>query len=173
MRIFVTGFGAFGAVTDNPTTHLARRCGCDHAILPVRWSAVDAFLDGFDSEQFDALLLMGVNAKATVLHLERMAQNHAAGADIDEISGAGVIEHGGPQYRVSTLWRRGDRLHPEFMAYSRDAGTYLCNYSLYRALQRHPSVAIGFLHVPPFEAIPQNTQEELLEKLLLRIKVRR
>jgi pyrrolidone-carboxylate peptidase len=39
-----------------------------------------------------------------------------------------------------------------------DAGSYLCNYLLYRALLRFPEKRIGFLHVPAFSVVPFEEQ---------------
>ena len=56
---------------------------------------------------------------------------------------------------------------------SQDPGRYLCNYVYYQALSHHkaqqkPMLSV-FVHVPPFEVMPQNVQVDLVKQLLILI----
>lgn len=170
MRTLVTGFGSFGSVEDNPSAHLARECGRECEVLEVAYAAADAFLAGLDPARFDTLLMLGVAVSRSRMTPELFARNACDGTpDVRGVVHDPVIEPGAPLLIESTLWNAhllaalevGDDLHT-----SMDAGAYLCNYLSYRALRRFPTKRVGFLHVPPFERIPQARQAAVLADVL-------
>ena len=174
MRTFVTGFGSFGNVTDNPSGRLAASCGRPFQVLEVAYEAADAFLDGFDPEGFDTLLMLGVAVSRDRVTPELYARNwRGETPDVRGSSLSGPIEEGEPLLIESSLWNAHLvaelSLIPGVFA-SMDAGHYLCNDLAYRALRRFPETRVGFLHVPPFERVPQERQTEILAQILAAIE---
>ena len=49
---------------------------------------------------------------------------------------------------------------------SRDAGTYLCNFALRRALLTFPRAEVGFLHVVPFSRTGYEVQLAIVRALI-------
>ena len=170
MRTFVTGFGPFGAIADNPSGRLAEACGRPFRVLEVSYEAADAFLAEVVPDEFDNLLMLGVAASRERITPEIFARNwRGAVPDVRGASLPGPIEEGQPLLLESTLWNAhliaSLSSLPELFA-SLDAGSYLCNYVSYRALRRFPQKRVGFLHVPPFEKVSQERQTEVLGKVL-------
>ena len=170
MRLFVTGFGPFGNVADNPSGWLAEQSGLSHAILPVSWSAVDQFLQTFPTTDYDALLLMGVAASRTELTPELFAWNIIGpNPDVNGVKCPGFIDPNGPDRLPATLWTAdqvADWDATGVTSFSLHPGTYLCNYSFYRALQWLPSIRVGFLHVPGDDYLDRLTQLSRLQTII-------
>ncbi len=165
MALLVTGFGPFLSVTENPSSILAERSGKDFQLLEVAYDAVDEFISSFDTSSYDRLLLMGV-ARRPQVSIETVARN-VVGQTPDVRNNVGAIDPSLPPTLRGTLWSpsllneaRGD------LALSDDAGSYLCNYVYYRALQHLTGVRVGFLHVCPFEEISFSRQAVLLKTIL-------
>jgi len=162
MRLFVTGFGPFGNIADNPSGWIAENLGLPHALIPVSWSAADEFIQNFPQDRFDALLLMGVAASRTELTPELFAWNIIGpNPDVDGIARPGLIDSDGPDRLPASLWTAdqvADWDATGVTSFSLHPGTYLCNYIFYRALQRLPSVRVGFLHVPGDDHMDRETQ---------------
>lgn len=174
MRTFVTGFGPFGTVTDNPSGRLAEGCGRPFEVLEVAYDAADAFLARLDPEGFDTLLMLGVATARDRIMPELMARNWKG--EVPDVRGKslpGPIEEGEPLLLESTLWNAhlvaGLSVSPGLFA-SMDAGNYLCNYLSYRAMRRFPERRVGFLHVPPFEKVPQEAQAATLAQILAAVE---
>lgn len=170
MRTLVTGFGPFRNVTENPSAKLAEGCGRPFQVLEVAYDAADAFLEGLSPEGFDTLLMLGVASGRSRLTPELFARNVRHGeADVRGQTLPGPIEEGQPLLLESTLWNAHLLAEVEVgfgLFASMDAGGYLCNYLSYRALRRFPSKRVGFLHVPPFDKVPQERQAEILAGVL-------
>jgi pyrrolidone-carboxylate peptidase len=172
-RTLVTGFGPFLNIRENPSSQLAGAAGRSFELLEVSYEGVRRFLRGLNEDSFDRLLLMGVNAGADKMHLEVLGRN-TVGETPDVLGHVPELRFAreeGPVTIESTLWRPlvreplGERL-----AVSDDAGSYLCNFSLYSALLRFPGKQVGFLHVPSADTLPLEHQLEELEKLLERLE---
>ena len=71
---------------------------------------------------------------------------------------------------ASTLWTPELLGESDFRRPSVDPGGYLCNYVLYRALQRFPDKRIGFLHVPKFDHVPFETQLAELQAIICELQ---
>jgi pyroglutamyl-peptidase len=169
MRLLVTGFGPFGDVQENPSSILATGTGLEHEILEVSFDAVEGFLSGLNPDSFDALLCLGVSGRAEKMHLETLAKNWIGPAPdvLGAIHGPGPIDPKAPHQLGGTLWRTAELLQEtEDWQQSVDAGSYLCNYIYFRALQRLPSMPVGFLHVPSFDKMSQDRQESALQRLI-------
>ncbi|MFZ4507804.1 MAG: hypothetical protein ACOYON_08940 [Fimbriimonas sp.] len=166
-ELLVTGYGPFGSIKENPSEWLASNIGLRHQILPVSFEAVDEFLTTMDSP---VLLSLGVHSTAKCMHLEWIARNQVAALpDALGVVREGEIETGGPEVMATTLWlgtRLDDGQLPDGVKASTNAGTYLCNYILYRSLRLFPDRRVGFLHVPTFTVIPAKKQLEILEEVV-------
>lgn len=164
----MTGFGPFGSVSQNPSALLASSYA-PHHILEVSFGAVDRFIASRPWEAFDQLLLMGVAGDEPRFRLERTARNYVGAApDVRGVCrGPGTIDSAAPSVLYSTLWP-GPLLETdgEFWRASDDAGSYLCNYLLFRALQHGSGCRVGFLHVPLLEVVPLETQLAWLDRLV-------
>ncbi len=148
--IRVTGFGPFGTTNENPSAWLAERSGVQCSVIPVTFAAVDAELERLAQEDWDILLMLGLASKSPTLRFETVAHNHIGpGADMAGVVwGPGPIDPAAPAQLHATLWSGlGAETETPERAATTDAGGYLCNYILFRALQLFPSKPVGFLHV--------------------------
>lgn len=168
MKVLLTAFGPFGAHSVNGSLEAARRLAAEgvHGVdlevveLPVARGAADrALLEALERVRPDALVMTGINERASAIQAERVAINvddfripdNAGEQPCDEP----VVDGGPPAYFstlpvrriVSALGREG--VPAEL---SNSAGTYLCNHVFY--LARHAieaegaPCAAGFVHVP-------------------------
>lgn len=168
-EILVTGFGPFGEFGENPSQTLAERSGLPFEVLEVSFRAVDAFVDRIAAEPPDRLLLMGVAGGAARLRIEWVARNRIGSLpDVrGEVYGPGRIDPRRPPNLAATLWPHepfGQAC--EHWEPSVDAGTYLCNYVFFRALEALPATRTGFLHVPPTDALSLDAQLATLGRVL-------
>lgn len=167
MNLFVTGFGPFGSIAENPSAELARACGLDHRILEVSFRAVDEFVaQGLHG--YDGLLAIGVNANAPKLALETVAKNEIGpGADVlGEVRGPGPIDPRLPMNVAATLWTEELLRETDLWNLSTSAGNYLCNYLFFQAATLLPGLRVGFLHVPVFETLDRSKQALALEQII-------
>jgi pyroglutamyl-peptidase len=168
VQLLVTGFGPFAEAQDNPSGQLAQACGKPYGVLEVAYQAVDEFFDRLAQEPPEAILLIGVDVRARRMRLETVAHNRI-GPKPDvrgEVWGPAPIDPLAPAQLAATLWtpealRETEAKHP-----CSDAGGYLCNYSFFRAAHLCPSARVGFLHVPPFEALSKDRQLAEIEAIL-------
>lgn len=169
-RTFVTGFGPFLNVIENPSATVAAALDRPHQVLEVSFDAADRFLGQIDPESFDNLLLIGVARGRTKMCPELFARNQIGHTkDVRGVDRFGPIEEGGPLLVEGGLWDAeqllialGDpRVHV-----SLDAGSYLCNYTYYRAARAFPKRRVGFLHLPDVAAITLEEQILIAKRLL-------
>ena len=171
LNTLLTGFGAFGAVTDNPTQRLvayfAERGAPGHVlttcVLPVSYKRAPALLleaidrGGPGGQPFDLVLMTGVASGSVAWRVERCGRNcNDRARDMDGQLPAPEIIAGGPDLLEATV--PVHLLVEAFVAaglpveLSESAGGYLCNHALYRALhhlrQSGSAAMAGFLHVP-------------------------
>ncbi len=162
-RILVCGFGAFPGVTDNPTTDLVRslpwRLGGFNVhrwVLPVSWQDSSAWLRRrVRAVSPHLLLLTGVGSREGCAQLESGADNRQNGQP--DVQGDMLLP--GPidprrklTHRKSCPWPVGDLVEGlqrrgHLVEESSDAGSYLCNHTLYQALDLGVPAGTGFLHV--------------------------
>jgi pyroglutamyl-peptidase len=171
LRILVTGFEPFPGAPFNPTQPLVarllrlRRPALDDVelsghIFPVTYSAVDRQLpELLAKKQPQAMLMFGLASRTPWIRIETRARNAVTTLwpDADHtrirkgsISGGADATLFGPH--TGKLLRAADATGIDARA-SRDAGSYLCNYLSWRAIEatRHdsgPRLA-AFVHVPP------------------------
>lgn len=151
MNLFVTGYGPFLNVTENPSGLIAARLGLPYRVLDVTFAAADAFLDEFAETDYDGLLMIGVAGNAERIRVETVARNRIGPTpDVaGTVMGPGPVHSPSPRQLHSSLWIGVEQWldAPEFEP-SVDAGDYLCNYISFEAARRSPERRTGFLHVP-------------------------
>jgi pyroglutamyl-peptidase len=171
LRVLVTGFGPFPGAPFNPTqplvarlTKLRRPAFADversSHIFPVTYNAVDRELPlALAKYKPHALLMFGLASRTGYVRVETRARNAVTmlWPDASQTrSRKGSIEGGsdakmfGPH--TQKLLRAADGTGLDARA-SRDAGSYLCNYLSWRAIEaveagNGPRLA-AFVHIPP------------------------
>lgn len=174
--ILVTGFGRFPGAPLNPAADLAtalvrrRRPALAGVrfvghVFATRWDEVDGTLPRLVAqEKPDAVLLLGVAGRADRVRIEQVARNRtsvlfpdAGGARRTHLgiaAGAPFVRRG--RFPAAAL-RAALRTHGIDAASSRNAGTYLCNFAYWRALDAAdrdggPRLVV-FVHVPPLHRL--------------------
>jgi pyroglutamyl-peptidase len=166
--ILLTGFGDFPGAPINPTTALvarlaraARRRGvhCIAHVFATRYAAVDRELPALiAAHRPDAIVMFGLAERRRRVSIETCARNRIsafpdAGGAVPQrraiAPGAPAIACGRAPFTRLLAAARQTRVKT---ALSRDAGTYLCNYVYWRALEAAarpggPRLAV-FVHVP-------------------------
>jgi pyroglutamyl-peptidase len=181
LKVLIAGFGRFPGAPVNPSGLVASRLGlrrrpalaATHRITHVfatRYASVDRDLPALlEREAPDIVLLFGVATRARRLRIEELARNRmsvlfpdAGGTHPTRLT----IAPGRPALRnprpIERLVRAaGSTGVPA--ARSRNAGTYLCNYIYWRALEaaRRPAgpTLVAFVHVPPIRIKPRPAGE--------------
>ncbi len=170
-KILLTCFEPFGKETINPSAEAVKNVGtpsgCELAKLrlPVLWSGAEKLLfDAISDFSPDVVLMTGQAGGASAIRIERVAIN-LCGAIKDEnglYPGGSAkptelpAREGAPAAYFSTYDAEKilDALKKENIpaAYSYSAGTYICNYIMFSALDRLASaekaVPAGFIHFP-------------------------
>src|SRR5712672_3947484 len=171
LRILVTGFGAFPGAPFNPTQPLVARLlrlrrparrdvELSGHIFPVTYKAVDRELPQLlTKHRPQALLMFGLASRTPYVRVETRARNAVTTLwpDADHsrlrkgsIAGGADAMMFGPH--VAKLLRAANGTGVDARS-SRDAGSYLCNYLSWRAIEATrgdsgPRLA-AFVHVPP------------------------
>jgi len=170
LRVLLTGFGPFPGAPFNPTEPLVarllrlRRPALDDVelsghIFPVTYGDVDRQLpELLKARRPQALLMFGLAARTRHVRIETRARNAVttlwpdAGrsrARKGSISGGADAKMFGPH--TAKLLRAADTTGVDVRG-SRDAGSYLCNYLSWRAIEAtgrdHGPQLAAFIHVP-------------------------
>jgi len=170
LRLLITGFGAFPGAPFNPTQPLVarllrlRRPALDDVelsghIFPVTYQAVDRELPQLLAKyRPQAVLMFGLASRTAHLRIETRARNAVTTRwpDADRtrarkgsISGGADAMMFGPH--TAKLLRAADSTGIDARA-SRDAGSYLCNYLSWRAIEATPGETgpylTAFVHIP-------------------------
>jgi pyroglutamyl-peptidase len=193
LRILVTGFGPFPGAPYNPTqplvarlTRLRRPAFSDVElsghIFPVTYQAVDRELPlALKKHRPHALLMFGLAGRTGYLRIETRARNAVTmlwpdaaqtRARKGSISDGSDAQRFGPHTAKLLRAAKGTGLDARA---SRDAGSYLCNYLSWRAIEAvnadsGPRLA-AFIHIPPLarsgavrrKGSPRITLEELVD----------
>ena len=171
LRISITGFGPFPGAPFNPTGPLVARLlrlrrpafgevELSGHIFPVTYKAVDCELPELLAQHRPhALLMFGLASRTPYVRIETRARNAVTtlwpDADHARIRKGSIA--GGADARMlgphtAKLLRAARATGLDARA-SRDAGSYLCNYLSWRALEATASDSgprlAAFVHVPP------------------------
>jgi pyroglutamyl-peptidase len=168
-KALVTGFGPFQNVKDNPSAVLAGAVGVPFRIIEVSWDAVDEWIATREADQYGVILHLGYADRASMTP-ELIAHNfNGAMKDMRGASRHGPINPSNRSILSSRLWTREmleQIVDNRQVRVSGDAGSYLCNYILYRTLESFPDPGVGFVHVPKFDVIPLERQVEVVRQIL-------
>ncbi len=172
MKILITGFGPFRDVLENPSGILAEELsktwkGSSSLNLEVSWNVVQDFARS-DLSEWDAILSLGVSAKAEKLLIEGVGRNAASPSpDVKgQIWGPGPLDASAPFQLASSLWQEKAPEPAVHWDWNSDAGGYLCNALLFQLLLHQPNKRIGFVHVPKFETLNQDLQKQTLDQIV-------
>lgn len=173
-RVLITGFGPFPGVRFNPTAHLAvqlaavRRPGLENVVrtahvFQTSYAAVECALPALLAEvQPDVILLFGLATRTPYLRIETRALNRQSGLFADV---RGCRPTTGAITAHAPLAMRGNAPHQRLTIAARragvparlshHAGTYLCNYVYWRALELTAGeTLVQFVHVPTVRCEP-------------------
>ena len=148
MRILVYGFGPYRRFRDNVTEkilrRLPRRRGQRKMVFPVRFHH-GQFVQAVRKYRPDFILGLGQCSKGKKLRIESRALNRRRN---DKGEKTKPIIRGGPRQLATRL-----KLQIGSVArFSRNAGDYVCNYSMYVILdylkRRRAPARFGFIHIP-------------------------
>ena len=193
LRVLITGFGPFPGAPYNPTQPLVARLTrlrrpafseveLSSHIFPVTYTAVDRELPlVLRQHKPHALLMFGLASRTPYLRIETRARNAVTmlwpdaaqtRARKGSIADGADAQSFGPH--TAKLLRAAKNSGIDARA-SRDAGSYLCNYLSWRAIEtvsadNGPRLA-AFLHIPPLaragavrrKGFPRITLEELVD----------
>jgi pyroglutamyl-peptidase len=171
LRILITGFGPFPGAPFNPTmplvTRLTRLCrpalsdaALSSHIFSVTYAAVDRELPQLlKQHRPDALLMFGLATRTSYVRIETRARNAVTmlwpdAANTRVRKGSIASDANAKMFGPHTAKLLRAALHTGVDARaSRDAGSYLCNYLSWRAIEavgagNGPRLA-AFVHVPP------------------------
>ena len=170
LRILVTGFGPFPGAPYNPTQPLVARLmrlrrpafadvELSSHIFPVTYKAVDRELPlALAKHQPHAMLMFGLAGRTGYVRVETRARNAVTmlwpdaaqtrsrkGSIADDADAQSFGPHTAKLLRAASATGIDARA-------SRDAGSYLCNYLSWRAIEavggNGPRLA-AFIHIPP------------------------
>lgn len=151
MVVLVYGFGPYKRYKTNITQRLVkalpRSARLRKIVFPVRFER-RRFIAALRKHRPDVVLGLGQCAAGKRLRIERRAANRKRN---DEKERARPINRRGPRTLAPTL-RLERKLFGRGAKFSRNAGDYVCNFSMYVILdylrRRSPATRFGFIHVP-------------------------
>ncbi len=166
-RLLICGFGPFPEAPANPAALAIEHLWAEgwsppgteaaYRILPTVWTqAANEALDALADTDADGLLLVGVAVGAEGFRVEIQARNLAAVHHPDALgltwpskridpNAPDVLPITGPAAAMKdAITALG---LPVYL--SDDAGDYLCNFTLFRALAEARGRPVGFVHLPP------------------------
>jgi pyroglutamyl-peptidase len=171
LRILITGFGPFPGAPYNPTQPLVSRLlrlrrpalgdvELTGHIFPVTYQAVDRELpELLKQHRPHALLMFGLASRAPYVRIETRARNAVTtlwpDADHAWVRKGSIAPDAGAMMfgpHTAKLLRAALATGLDVRA-SRDAGSYLCNYLSWRAVEATRNadgpVLAAFVHIPP------------------------
>jgi pyroglutamyl-peptidase len=184
---YLTGFGPFSGVEQNPTEQLVQRLqnqsfpglSLTTDILPVSYKGSFRHAQTALREQsFKTILHLGVSAKDNTLRLERQAINSMSASipdndgiinlnlSIDEVMPSSHVLQTGVELEelVQSLREQGTEVK-----ISKDAGQYVCNALYYQSLQwaqkQTETPQVLFVHVPQVGNVSEEGSLWTLESL--------
>lgn len=177
-KLLVTGFGAFGGVTDNPSGRLLpaleaalEKLRGEHFIITARRLDVHfGAIETCSPETYDVVISLGVDTKTSSIRVETHAANHFVDLEgnaraIDERQLAPLLT-GKPLPPLPQ--RAGDWAVTEGTVGS--AGTFVCNQTFY-SLCRTAGIDGYFIHIPNVEPARDadfvRALTEVIDQLLL------
>lgn len=147
-RLLVYGFGPYRNYRENVSEKILRRLpkrkGLRKVVFPVRFHKRQ-FLGVLKKSDFDIVLGLGQCSRGRRLRIETRAVNRWRS---DKAERPRPIAPAGARRLMTNLELDRDAR----ARVSRDAGDYVCNFSMYVVLdflrRRRPATRFGFIHVP-------------------------
>jgi pyroglutamyl-peptidase len=148
MRVLVYGFGPYRHFQENVTEQILRELPKQRRlktiVFPVKFHK-SQFIDPVKEFRPGVVLGLGQCSTGRLLKIEARAVNRRRG---DKSGKTRPIIQGGADILLTNLELNFGRAAKA----SRDAGDYVCNYSMYVILdflkRRHLPIPFGFIHVP-------------------------
>jgi pyroglutamyl-peptidase len=148
MRILIYGFGPYRQFRDNVTEKILRalppRRGLKKIVFPVRFNK-DQFTGAVKAARPDVILGLGQCSSGRLLRRESRAVNKKRQSQRARVRP--IVQGGAPTYLTDLELDLGRGARA-----SRDAGSYVCNFSMYVIIdfikRRRLPVRYGFVHVP-------------------------
>ncbi|HPF16267.1 MAG TPA: pyroglutamyl-peptidase I [Thermotogota bacterium] len=189
-KILITGFEPFDKEKINPSEEILKQidqelypCHIHTRLLPVTVNeAGEMVKEAIESIQPDYLLSLGLSGRISQIALERIAVN-LVDARIPDNNGDQpedmIINTQGPVAYWSSLPIRTLEKNlkakglPIYLSYS--AGTYICNYVMYTALdyieEKELKTKSGFIHVPflPVQCLEHPLRSSMDLNLLMKM----
>ena len=155
MKLFFTGFGPFGEVDYNPSWDAAqgaaKAAGATAELLEVTVEAGES-VSRRVGEDVELLVHFGVASRRRAVCLERYAHNWWKELDADKPM---RLDEGPPALEVALAlddWVTALTGSADLeWRVSHDAGTYVCNATLYHSLATLGSERALFVHIPPVD----------------------
>jgi pyroglutamyl-peptidase len=188
VRVLITGFGPFPGAPFNPSAALAKvlarrrrpaLAGIERAthVFATTYASVDRDLPKLfaQKQKPDIVLMFGVAGRRRQLCIETRARN-AVSLLFPDASGYrprhGVIKLYGPAALTGNapFTRLAGAARPKARL-SRDAGSYLCNYIYWRALEqvRGTRPLVQFVHIPPVGTKPRRQRRSKIAPTLAQL----
>jgi pyroglutamyl-peptidase len=187
MRVLITGFGPFPRAPFNPSALVARALARRRRpalaglvrqahVFATEYGCIDRELPRLFAQGPDVVLMFGLAGRARELRIETRARN-ATSVLLPDAGKyrpqRGPIELGAPAARrgpapfarlAGAVRSRGMQVRV-----SRDAGTYLCNYTYWRALGAAPAnrPLVLFVHIPLVPMTARRRQQRKHRSLCL------
>lgn len=145
MRVLVYGFGPYDGfarnITERLLKHVRDEAGVYKKVFKVRFDAA-MFQHTLNRVRPDCIIGLGQHPRARKLRIERKARN----LQRDRGGPVRPIRRGGPPVRFATLAL--PRTAETATTY--DAGSYVCNFSMYLMAEycERTGARFGFVHVP-------------------------
>lgn len=168
VKILVYGFGPYLQFPTNITAQaiqdLAPRKGLRTVVFPVRFNRAQ-FVRSIKRHEPDVVLGLGQCSSGARFRIERRALNRRC-----DTGGARpvAINSAGPKQLIPTLSLRAGH----GACTSRNAGAYVCNFSMYVVLdylrRNHLATRFGFVHIP--RGVGRARATSYLERVLDRLQ---
>lgn len=187
-RLLVFGFGPFGTVRHNPTSDIVLKIlprvvpDATGVLLRTSYREVDDRVpQAIDEHKPDVVIIFGLATRSSRVRVEQVAHNEDSlkAKDHDGCQGVAPIV---PTQR-QTLRSSLPVTHIEHelgacgiaFVRSTDAGRYVCNHALFRALDHvdgGPPVSVGLIHIPTSDHYETYTGRALDVEELVRVVTR-
>jgi len=182
MRILLTAFGPFHNYDENPSQLVLKEIIeqnkfidiLEFATVDVSYYAVNGFVANLKSD-YDLIIHMGVASDNTKIRFELHAKNLANGKDVRNVEvSTAILNNNVNQLETNFPHHLLDKVvekYPGAIVFSKDAGTYLCNYIYFKSLFKFQSeIPVLFVHTADFvkkENAPNiKVQSEIIEELI-------
>jgi pyrrolidone-carboxylate peptidase len=168
MRVLIYGFGPYRQFRDNITVNILKRLpaskGLKKIVFPVRFDRKQ-FVRALMRHRPDIVLGLGQSSRRKI-EIEARALNRRQASKKKQRSISAV----GPKWLPTTLDIKPGRQARR----SRNAGDYVCNYSMYVLLahiaRARKSIPFGFIHIP--HDYERRKAERFVRRVLSRIAAR-